>query len=449
MLWLYLSNTVAIVGTFGLFAPFARIRVLRYVVDQFLVMQARRARSRWKPANRSAWAPRGCRGRRRVRPGDRHMNAVLCRFYDGRDFGAARRQAWRSRPTGSVVVAIDGSDSRRVHSTFRTSGFPAASPTRLVTSCCPMAPCLRGPRQPTLSTRCGLRAETRLGRRPAGASSDLLHRLDSTWRGRRGRPRGHGRDPATPSRNGARSAGRSPRRRSDAAGGGGRHRREPDDPDGSNSTSLDAFTKLDEQPAGNETSAPPSTEMKDHTRASTPIRIGFFYFSRSFGANAFRPAGRHRRPDRRVGPSWRRHDEEIIAVLAHELGHVAEPARPAARGRDDRPCSSSGPHSLAMCRLPHCRILGPDQLLVHAILARRRARSRSLRPRLSRLNAGISPTRLADILQRLEQAHGAAKRPACWSGRPAIRARRSAYAARQKRRKERAAPKSWNDRPAG
>lgn len=40
MLWLYLSNTVAIVGTFGLFAPFARIRVLRYIVDQFLVMQA-------------------------------------------------------------------------------------------------------------------------------------------------------------------------------------------------------------------------------------------------------------------------------------------------------------------------------------------------------------------------------------------------------------------------
>ena len=39
MLWLYLSNTVAIVCTFGLFAPFARIRVLRYVVDQFLIMQ--------------------------------------------------------------------------------------------------------------------------------------------------------------------------------------------------------------------------------------------------------------------------------------------------------------------------------------------------------------------------------------------------------------------------
>ena len=40
MLWLYLSNAVVIVCTFGLFAPFARLRVLRYVVDQFLVMQA-------------------------------------------------------------------------------------------------------------------------------------------------------------------------------------------------------------------------------------------------------------------------------------------------------------------------------------------------------------------------------------------------------------------------
>ncbi len=39
MFWLYLSNTVAIVCTFGLFTPFARIRMLRYVVDQFLVMQ--------------------------------------------------------------------------------------------------------------------------------------------------------------------------------------------------------------------------------------------------------------------------------------------------------------------------------------------------------------------------------------------------------------------------
>ncbi len=40
MFWLYLSNAVAIAGTFGLFTPFARIRVLRYVANRFLVMQA-------------------------------------------------------------------------------------------------------------------------------------------------------------------------------------------------------------------------------------------------------------------------------------------------------------------------------------------------------------------------------------------------------------------------
>ena len=40
MLWLYASNTALIIATFGLFAPFAKIRVLRYVVDQFLVMQS-------------------------------------------------------------------------------------------------------------------------------------------------------------------------------------------------------------------------------------------------------------------------------------------------------------------------------------------------------------------------------------------------------------------------
>ena len=39
MLWLYASNAALIVATFGLFVPFARIRVLRYVVDQCQVMQ--------------------------------------------------------------------------------------------------------------------------------------------------------------------------------------------------------------------------------------------------------------------------------------------------------------------------------------------------------------------------------------------------------------------------
>ena len=39
MLWLYSSNAVLIIATFGLFIPFARIRVLRYVVGQFSVTQ--------------------------------------------------------------------------------------------------------------------------------------------------------------------------------------------------------------------------------------------------------------------------------------------------------------------------------------------------------------------------------------------------------------------------
>ncbi len=39
MLWLYVSNAAAIVCTFGLFAPFARVRVLRYIVGEFLVVQ--------------------------------------------------------------------------------------------------------------------------------------------------------------------------------------------------------------------------------------------------------------------------------------------------------------------------------------------------------------------------------------------------------------------------
>ena len=39
MLWLYASNAALIIGTSGLFIPFARIRVLRYVVGQFSVLQ--------------------------------------------------------------------------------------------------------------------------------------------------------------------------------------------------------------------------------------------------------------------------------------------------------------------------------------------------------------------------------------------------------------------------
>ena len=39
MLWLYASNAAAIVTTFGLFIPFARIRLLRYIVGEFQVLQ--------------------------------------------------------------------------------------------------------------------------------------------------------------------------------------------------------------------------------------------------------------------------------------------------------------------------------------------------------------------------------------------------------------------------
>jgi uncharacterized membrane protein YjgN (DUF898 family) len=39
MLWLYTSNMAAIIATFGLFIPLARIRVLRYIVSQFTVFQ--------------------------------------------------------------------------------------------------------------------------------------------------------------------------------------------------------------------------------------------------------------------------------------------------------------------------------------------------------------------------------------------------------------------------
>lgn len=40
MLWLYASNAVAIITTLGLFTPFARIRVARYVVNQFQFLES-------------------------------------------------------------------------------------------------------------------------------------------------------------------------------------------------------------------------------------------------------------------------------------------------------------------------------------------------------------------------------------------------------------------------
>lgn len=111
------------------------------------------------------------------------------------------------------------------------------------------------------------------------------------------------------------------------------------------------------------------------------------------------------------------HDEEIIAVLAHELGHVE--GRHVLRSMAQRSSllalwtAVTGDVSLAALS-----VLGPDQLIAQGY-------SRSFERAADEfaadylLSAGISPTRLGDILERLERESGTGSFPTWLSSHPA------------------------------
>ncbi len=116
------------------------------------------------------------------------------------------------------------------------------------------------------------------------------------------------------------------------------------------------------------------------------------------------------------------HDEEIVAVLAHEVGHVA--GRHVMRGLAQTSSmliiwtAFTGDASVAALS-----ILGPDQLLAQRY-------SRTFERQADQfaieylLRNDIPPTRLGDILQRLEEAHADSGVPNWLASHPGTEGRR-------------------------
>ncbi len=111
------------------------------------------------------------------------------------------------------------------------------------------------------------------------------------------------------------------------------------------------------------------------------------------------------------------HDEEIIAVLAHELGHVE--GRHVLRSMAQRSTllalwtAVTGDVSLAALS-----VLGPDQLIAQSY-SRDFERAADEFAADYLLRGGISPTRLGDILERLERESGTGSFPTWLSSHPA------------------------------
>jgi Zn-dependent protease with chaperone function len=133
---------------------------------------------------------------------------------------------------------------------------------------------------------------------------------------------------------------------------------------------------------------------------NTPPHQLLFRSSKALGANAFAlPGGTIIATDELVALAA--HDEEIIAVLAHELGHVSE-------RHPQRQLLQSSVVGLAMTWY-----LGDISTLLAAAptLLLETSYSRNFERRADRYAADllksnkISPSRLADILEKLEAAH--------------------------------------------
>ena len=159
-----------------------------------------------------------------------------------------------------------------------------------------------------------------------------------------------------------------------------------------------------------------------------------FFSAPGLGPNAFAlPGGTVVLTDELV--ELAEHDEEITAVLAHEVGHVA--GRHMMRGLAQTSSmlviwtAFTGDASVAALS-----ILGPDQLLTQRY-SRTFERDADQFAVGYMLRNGIPPTRLGDILQRLEEAHADSGTPNWLASHPGTeeRARNAEKAAEQARGK--------------
>ncbi len=345
------------------------------------------------------------------------MSAVPCRFYDGKT--TEQRDASIVITTdGNVVVAVDGIEPRRVYSLaeVRIPNRIAETPRHVLLP--DGAVCEVGDND-ALDT---MRSRAESGRQPIGRRFEqLLHRLDSTWRGAAAALAVTAAILLSFTRWGAPAIARLVVAATPP---------ELEAVIGENLMTLflqlEALTptEIDENRQAEILRA--FYEMKDDTGVEAAV-LGFFSAA-GLGPNAFAlPGGTVVLTDELV--ELAENDEEIIAVLAHELGHVA--GRHVLRRVAERSSmlvlwtAFTGDVSVAALSL-----LGPDQLLAqrYSRVAEREA-DRFAFDYL--LGADISPTRLGDILRRLERAHGAGGVPNWLASHPGTeeRARNAAEAA--------------------
>jgi len=345
------------------------------------------------------------------------MNGLPCRYYDGRT-STQHDAELTITVDGDLIVAVDGVENRQVHSLA-----DVRIPNRIADT----------PRHVQLPSgaSCEVRDNDALDAMRVRAESDpqplgrrleeLLHELDSTWRGaaaalvvtvaillsftKWG----------TPAVARLVVAATPP---------------EVEAVIGENLMTLllrlDVLTPTEVEESRQAEILRAFYKMKDDIGVE-PAILGFFS-SKDFGPNAFAlPGGTVVITDELV--ELAKNDEEIIAVLAHELGHVA--GRHVLRRVAERSSmlvlwtAFTGDVSVAALS-----VLGPDQLLDQRYSrAAEREADRFAFDYL--LSADISPTRLGDILERLEREHSAGGGPNWLASHPGAeeRARNATKAA--------------------
>lgn len=344
------------------------------------------------------------------------MSAARCRFYDGKT--SERLDASIAITTdGNVVVALDGTESRRVHSLpeVRIPGRIADTPRHVLL---PDGAVCEVRDNDALDA---MRARAEEGPAPAGRRFErLLHQLDSSWRGAAAALAVTAAILYSFTQWGAPLVASvivaaTPPQVEAVIG----------------NNLLTLMNQLDfvepsrlESNRRNELLAAFTEMTEDAGVADTDL---LFYSGRRIGANALAlPGGTVIITDELIGLA--EHDEEILAVLAHEVGHVAgrHVMRRLAQTSSMLVVWTAFTGDVSVAALS---ILGPDQLLAMSYSRDfERAADRFAFDYLDR--AGISPKRLGDILERLERSSGTAGLPTWSSSHPGAeeRARNAAEA---------------------
>ncbi len=345
------------------------------------------------------------------------MNGLPCRYYDGRT-STPREAEMTITADGNLIVAIDGIENREVHSLadVRIPHRMADTPRHV-----------RLPGGASCEVRDNhaldaMQVRTESGRQPVGRRFErLLHRLDSTWRGAAAALAVTAAILLSFTKWGTPAVARLVVAATPP---------ELEAVIGENLMTLflqlDVLTPTEVDEGRQAEILRAFYEMKDDTGVEAAV-LGFFSSAR-FGPNAFAlPGGTVVITDELV--ELADNDEEIIAVLAHELGHVA--GRHVLRRIAERSSmlvlwtAFTGDVSVAALS-----VLGPDQLLDqrYSRVAEREADRFAFE---YLLGADISPTRLGELLRRLEGAHGAGGVPNWLASHPGAdeRARNAAEAA--------------------